>query len=367
VKIAFIIGTLGAGGAERVMTLLCNWLQANGHAVSLWTFDAAGRDFYALDPQVRRVGFGLLAPSAGLDKLAGNLRKIQRLRRELRSERPDVLVSFITQANVLALLAAMGVGTPVVISERIDARIHRDPLPWRVLRWCVYRRAARLVVQTHALRAWGSRLVGERRVTTIPNPVAPVASVTSGGRASQPPGFNIVAMGRLVQHKGFDLLLEAFAAITRQFAEASLVIYGEGPQRAALQAQADRLGLGARVSFPGQVQNAANALAAASLFVLSSRYEGFPNVLIEAMSLARPVVAFDCPSGPAEIIRHEVDGLLVPMGDVQALSAAIARVLSDAPLRQRIAARAVEVNERFSQQRVLAQWLRVLEGTVGDV
>jgi GalNAc-alpha-(1->4)-GalNAc-alpha-(1->3)-diNAcBac-PP-undecaprenol alpha-1,4-N-acetyl-D-galactosaminyltransferase len=366
-KIAFVIGTLGAGGAERVMTLLCNALQASGHTVSLWTFEAAGGDFFVLDPRIRRVGFGQVASTAGLAKLAGNLRKVWRLRRELRSERPDVLVSFITQANVLALLAAIGLGTPVVISERIDARVHREPLPWRILRWCVYRRASYLVVQTNALRAWGSRLVGERRVTTIPNPVVPADRAAMGGQLPQQPGCNIVAMGRLVQHKGFDLLLQAFAAVARQFAEASLVIYGEGPERAALQAQARKLGLVDRVSFPGQVQNAANALAAASLFVLSSRYEGFPNVLVEAMSLARPVVAFDCPSGPAEIIRHELDGLLVPAGDVQALAAAMTRVLSNAELRQRLAARAAEVNERFSQQRVLAQWLRVLEGTIGHV
>jgi GalNAc-alpha-(1->4)-GalNAc-alpha-(1->3)-diNAcBac-PP-undecaprenol alpha-1,4-N-acetyl-D-galactosaminyltransferase len=364
-KIAFLIGMLGAGGAERVMTLLCNSLQASGHAVSLWTFDAAGRDFYALDPRVRRVGFGLLAPTAGLESLSANLRKIRRLRHELRSERPDVLVSFITQANVLALLAAIGLGTPVVISERIDARVHRDPLPWRILRSCVYRRAACLVVQTNALRNWGSAMVGEHRVTTIPNPVVPSARLAASQRASQQSGFNIVAMGRLVQHKGFDLLLEAFAAVATRFADASLVIYGEGPERAALQAQARRLGLGERVALPGLVQNSAEALAAASLFVLSSRYEGFPNVLVEAMSLARPVVAFDCPSGPAEIIRHEIDGLLVPAGNVQALAAAMKRVLSDAELRQRMAARAVEVNERFSQERALAQWLRVLEGTVG--
>jgi glycosyltransferase involved in cell wall biosynthesis len=363
-KIAFLIGMLGAGGAERVMTLLCNALQADGHFVSLWTFDAVGRDFYALDPRVCRVGFGLLGPRTGIAKLGANLRIVQRLRIELRSERPDVLVSFITQANVLALLAAIALNTPVVISERIDARIHRDPLPWRALRRVLYRRAACLVVQTNALRPWANELVGEQRVTTIPNPVAPVASGQAVERSEQSSAFSIVAMGRLVRHKGFDLLLQAFALVAPQFAGASLTIYGEGPERDALQAHARRLGLVDRVSFPGRVQNAAEALAAASLFVLSSRYEGFPNVLTEAMSLARPVVAFDCPSGPAEIIRHELDGLLVPAEDVQALAAAMTRVLSDAELRKRIALRAAEVNERFSQQRVLEQWLRVLEGSV---
>ena len=332
--------------------------------MSLWTFDAVGRDFYALDPRVRRIGFGLLGARAGIEKLGANLRIVRRLRTELRSERPDVLVSFITQANVLALLAAVGLNTPVVISERIDARIHRDPLPWHVLRRLLYPRAACLVVQTKALRPWASALVGAQRVTTIPNPVVQVEGGPVAERSPQPPAFSIVAMGRLVRHKGFDLLLEAFAIVAPQFPGASLTIYGEGPERHTLQAQARSLGLLDRVSFPGRVQNAAEALAAASLFVLSSRYEGFPNVLTEAMSLARPVVAYDCPSGPAEIIRHELDGLLVPAEDIRALAAAMTRVLSDPELRQRIAMRAAEVSERFSQQRVLAQWLQVLEGSV---
>lgn len=360
-KIVFIIGMLGAGGSERVVTVLCNSLQASGHTVGLWTFDAEGRDFYALDPRVRRVGFGLMGSTAVHRKVTANLRIVRRLRRELRSEHPDVLVSFITQANVLALLAAIGLRTPVVISERIDPRVHRDPLPWRVLRWCFYRRAACLVVQTNALRAWGGQLVGEGRVATVPNPVA-----AAGDASGTPPTqLSIVAMGRLVPQKGFDLLLEAFAMVAQQLPGASLIIYGEGPERAALQAQAGRLGLAERIALPGQVQNSADALASASLFVLSSRYEGFPNVLVEAMSLARAVVAFDCPSGPAEIIRQEIDGLLVPAGDVRALAAAMTRVLSDDDLRRRMAARAAEVSERFSQQRVVAQWLRVLEGTIG--
>lgn len=360
-KIAFLIGTMGAGGAERVVTLLCNSLQASGHDVSLWTFAAADRDFYQLDQGVRRVGFSLLADTAGQGKLKVNFRRVFRLRHQLRCERPDVLISFIAQANVIALIAAAGLAIPVVISERIDPRVHRELLPWRILRWFTYRWASRLVVQTNAVRAWGETLVGEARVVTIPNPVAAPSRIEAEHPA---PSLQIVAMGRLVRQKGFDLLLEAFAAVKDRVPMASLVIYGEGPEREALQRQAGMLGLDGRVSLPGQVAPAADALRKASLFVLSSRYEGFPNVLVEAMSLGRPVIAFDCPSGPNEIIRHEVDGLLVPANDSRALSVAITRVLTDADLRLRMSTRAAEVNERFSLQRVLAAWQSVLEGTV---
>jgi glycosyltransferase involved in cell wall biosynthesis len=364
VRLAFFIGTLGAGGAERVMSLLCNALQASGHEVSLWTFDGAGRDFYRLDERVRRVGFGLLADTRLIDKVHVNVRRLLRLRRQLRRERPDVLVSFIAQANVIALMAAVGLDIPVVVSERIDPRVHRESLPVRVLRRLTYRRASCLVVQTNAVRAWGKRMTGKERVVSIPNPVAIPQARSATHPSVSDQSLRVVAMGRLVRQKGFDLLLQAFSEVTPRFPHTSLVIYGDGPEREALQAQADALGLDGRVSFPGQTDRAAQALGDAALFVLPSRYEGFPNVLIEAMSLGRAVIAFDCPSGPAEIIRHEIDGLLVPACDVEALAAAMTRLLSDSELRARIAARAAEVSDRYSLQRVIADWERVLEGTV---
>lgn len=346
------------------MALLCNSFQACGHEVSLVTLDGIERDFYPLDGRIRRIGLNLLANGGEGSKVRANLRRISRLRSHFRMEQPDVLVSFITQANVIALIATAGLGIPVVISERTDPREHLEPLPWRVLRWCTYRRALRLVVQTNAVRTWAEGFMRKDRVIAIPNPVAPLADTVNEHRPATLQGLRIVAMGRLGHEKGFDLLLEAFALIAGRFPTARLVIYGEGPERGSLQRHAEALGLVDRVSFPGQVVRVADALSEASLFVLSSRYEGFPNVLLEAMSLSRPVIAFDCSSGPAEIVRHEIDGLLVPAADVKALSAAMARALSDPDLRMRISAKASEVNERFSLQSVLAAWQQVLEGTV---
>lgn len=359
-----MLGTFCAGGAERVVGLLCNSLQAGGHEVSLVTLDGTDRDFYPLDARVRRIGLNLMAKPGGGGKLQGNLRRIFRLRDQFRMDRPDVLVSFIAQANVLALIATAGLGIPVVISERIDPREHLEPLPWRVLRWFTYRRAVRLVVQTNAVRTWAERFVRKNRIVAIPNPVAPLMNDVPEHPPATQKDLRIVAVGRLVHQKGFDLLLEAFSLIADRFPAARLVIYGEGPEREALRRRADALGLVDRASFPGQVARVADALSDASLFVLSSRYEGFPNVLLEAMSLSRPAIAFDCPSGPAEIIRHEIDGLLVPAADVKALSAAMIRVLSDPDLRARISAKASEVNERFSLQSVLAAWQQVLDATV---
>lgn len=353
---------MGPGGAERVVSSLCNALQASGRQVSLWTFGRTDRDFYQVDAGVRRIGLGLTGQSSGFSKLFANFRRVSRLRVLLREERPDVLVSFITQANITALFAAAGLDIPVVISERVDPRAHIEPFAWRLLRRLTYRRASFLVVQTRSLIEWGAVLAGKDRVVAIPNPVPKVAECNpeSESIAAQA----VVGMGRLVHQKGFDLLLEAFVGVKKSCPNASLTIYGEGPDRPLLLKRVKELGLDGSVSFPGYASNALNALMRASVFVLSSRYEGFPNVLVEAMSAGRVVVAFDCPSGPAEIIRHEIDGLLVPPDDVRALEATLVRVLSDSELRIRLSERAAEVSARFSMRSVLAQWLQVLERAV---
>ncbi len=156
--------------------------------------------------------------------------------------------------------------------------------------------------------------------------------------------------------KGFDLLIEAFARVAPSFPDWELTIHGEGDSRAGLEAARDRLGLTDRVQLPGPTRDLPSALTTADLFVLSSRYEGFPNVLCEAMAAGVPVVSFDCPSGPAEIVRDGTDGLLVPAGDVAGLAAALARLMGDDRARAAFAERAPEVAGRFSAQAMLAQW-----------
>lgn len=365
-KIAFLLGTFSSGGAERVASLLINALQTRGHQVSLLTWGGIEKDFYRLHDGVRRIGMNLLGARAGIAKVGANLRRIARLREEIRRHSPDVVISFITQTNVLALIAVAGLRIPVVISERIDPRVHPEPFPWRLLRSCVYRRACRLVVQTDAVRGWAERLVGSDRVVVIPNPVGEYSLHVAVPRPETDRPLRIIAMGRLVHQKGFDLLLDAFHLAAKQIPACRLAIYGEGPDRGLLERRARERGLAEHVSFPGVVANPADALCDATLFVLSSRYEGFPNALIEAMSLGCPVVAFDCPSGPAEIVRHEVDGLLVPSGDVQALSAAISRVLLDPDLRSRLARRAVDVRHRFSLDSVVNVWQVVLRQAIDN-
>ncbi|WKT82989.1 MULTISPECIES: glycosyltransferase [unclassified Thermosynechococcus] len=176
----------------------------------------------------------------------------------------------------------------------------------------------------------------------------------------------ILAVGRLDDQKGFDLLLRAFAMSGLKQAGARLVILGEGAKRAFLTRLAAELGLSEAVSMPGVVEAPEQWMARCIFFVLPSRYEGFPNALLEAMAMGCPVIAADWDSGPREMVQDGENGLLVPTEDVGALAQALARLWRDAALRARLGAAAVEVRERFCRDRVVGMWETLIEEILNE-
>ena len=362
-KLLFFIASLQCGGAERVSVTLCNHWAERGWDVTLATFDdGTTLPFFPLGPRVRHVPLGLGSRPSGLVRsMIDNLSRVRRLRRFVARERPDRIVSFIDETNVLVLLAAWGTGIPVIVSVRTDPSQHAIPPPWRILRRFTYPWARAIVLQTeaaaeHVPASWASR------VAVVPNPVPKAAPVESAHGSQNGTTHRIVGIGRLGTEKGFDLLIRAFAGIAGEHPQWNVTILGEGPERSALAVEIERSGVAGRVDLPGREADAAGVLRRSGLFVLPSRYEGFPNALCEAMACGLPVVAFDCRSGPAEIIRDGVDGVLVPGGNVGALSAAMARLIADPEGRRRLGARATEVSDRFSVERIASLWERILAG-----
>lgn len=357
--IGLAISSLGGGGAERVMSTLANAWTSRGQRVTLMTVLPPEHDAYPLLPGIERVS--IMSRRMPANKLAAALhilRCLRRLRRVIQTERPDAIISFIDQMNILTVVAAWGTGVPVIVSERTHPEHYRLRRFWRLLRPWTYRRAAACVVQTEDVRRWACRFLPAAMVHVIPNPVLRPKPDGDGDALpiALPTGRRLLSMGRLIPSKGFDRLLRAFASLAARRPGWSLVILGEGPERPRLETLAEQLGIAQRTFLVGQIREPSRVLCGGDLFVLNSDYEGFPNALCEAMACGLPAVSTDCPSGPGDIVRDGVDGLLVPVGDADALAGALDRLMGDDAERGRLAARTAEVTERFSLERVMGLW-----------
>lgn len=353
-RVTLVIASLRGGGAERVMSIMANHWADRGWKVTLLTYDD-GREppAYTLSAAVDHRCLGIEISSGGAVEAArSNLRRLRVLRRAIRESAPDAVVSFLAQVNVRTILATLGLGIPVVVSEHTDPSRHQIGAVWRSLRRWSYRYAAGVVTLTpDALRYFPNAI--RRRGTVIPNPLAmPLAAarVRAGDRRRV-----VMAMGRLSQEKGFDRLITAFSMVANNHPGWSLTIWGEGAGRRSLEMLRGRLGLHGRVALPGWTSEPFAELRTAGLFVMSSRYEGFPMALCEAMACGAPVVSFDC-HGPRHIVRDGVDGVLVPEGDVEKLAAAMDRLMADRAERERLAANGIQVTERFQKDKVMAMW-----------
>jgi GalNAc-alpha-(1->4)-GalNAc-alpha-(1->3)-diNAcBac-PP-undecaprenol alpha-1,4-N-acetyl-D-galactosaminyltransferase len=354
-RVCCVIASLGMGGAERNMTRVAAWLQQGGFTVTLLTLAPNVPDVFSVPSSVTRVRAEPAAfASCRWYDFADQVRRSRALRAAILGTRPDVVLTFGDKTNISVLLAMRGSGVPVVVSERAFPDNPRIGTRWRLLRRVAYPSASSVVVVSEDSRAWAGRQIPRWTIDVVPNSVPGPDQV--GYPASRRGQRTVLGIGRLVPQKGFDLLIAAFAGIVARFPDWELIIYGEGPDRARLEQQVRDLGLGARVSLPGTTTNVAGVLRQAGLFVLSSRYEGFPNALAEAMACGVAVVATNCPGASAELIHHGVDGLLVPSGDVNALSQAMSQLMADEAERARFAVRATENLERFSEKRISQRW-----------
>ncbi len=267
--------------------------------------------------------------------------------RRLRAAGGDVVLA-TRPAWALLAAAAAPPDAAVVAHEHMHFGAHRPALGADIRRR--YGDLEALVVLTEGDRAEYAALLGDR-VVRIPNPTP-----AGEGGVSALDRPVVVAAGRLNRQKGFDLLIAAWAAVAREHPDWTLRIYGGGPERAALEALVDQHGLRGSAELMGPTRKLGEALAQASVFVLSSRFEGFGLVILEAMSHGLPVVSFDCPRGPGEIITPGSDGTLVPPEDVEALSVALGDMLSDPGRRRRYGAAALETAAAYDPRAIQAHW-----------
>lgn len=361
-KLVIFINNLAGGGAERVAATLANYWTQKKWDITIVTLASQNLDFYTLDPAVRRISLDLAGDSVGvLDALRKNVRRVIALRQFLKQQRPDVVMSMMSTPNVLLAFASLGIRNLHTIGTE---HCYPPHLPlgtiWNVLRSRMYGRLSAVVALTQECADWINTHSSAKRIPIIPNaacwplPVKlPIIAPTSLCPSERKV---LLAVGRLTKQKNFEVLINVFSKLALKHPTWDLVILGEGPERPRLEAQIKDAACGARIFMPGIAGNVGEWYTRADLYVMSSRFEGFPNVLAEALAHGLPAVSFDCDTGPRDIIRHGLDGLLVQAGNAPDLQAALDRVMGDSHLRQEMATRAVDARDRFSIEKIVGMW-----------
>jgi GalNAc-alpha-(1->4)-GalNAc-alpha-(1->3)-diNAcBac-PP-undecaprenol alpha-1,4-N-acetyl-D-galactosaminyltransferase len=350
-RLLLIVGSLQAGGAERQLSEMANYWSARGIQVTLATWHGPEvEDFYILDRTIERVHLGVSGSRVRLLSLIGVIGGIMRLRRLIRTSRPNTVLSFIDVSNVCSIVAAAGLGVRVVVAERTHPALRRSmSLPWRWLRRLCYRHADVVVAQTRDAAGWLERKC-RARVSVIPNALRQLPDLECRREPL------IVAVGRLTTEKGFDLLLHAFQRLCRQFPQWRVCVLGEGTELDALMRLSEELELAPRVEFVGEVREVDRWLARASLLVHPSRREGFPNAVLEAMGMGLAVICANCRAGPSELIQDGINGRLVPVDDVDALACVMRELMSSPDSREALGRAARQVRQRFGQEQIMEGW-----------
>jgi len=394
-RIALFMHGLHGGGAERVVLDLADLFRRAGHRaeVVVGTRTGAHADDVPEGVPIHEVGSrhrgarwqALRADPGGFPQLARpvlfpaktskTVGDLPGLADYLRRERPDALLSVLSYGNLVALWARRlaGVPTRVVVSERNtlsqsgiatkkrERRWRNRHLPALIARTYPFADAITTVSDGVADDLAATTGLPRERLVTVYNPVVTDRLIERAGESLEHPWFRsgeppvVLAAGRLRPQKDFETLLRAFAQL-RARRPLRLVVLGEGPERGPLEALARALGVAEDFALPGFVRNPFAWMARAQVFALSSRFEGLPGTLIQAMACGCPVVSTDCPSGPREILEDGHDGELVPVGDPAALAAAIERTLAAPAAPERLRARAAD----FSAERVAATYLDLL-------
>ena len=353
-SVLIFIDSLKIGGAERVTLQWAEWLSEAGWNVTLLTSKAASHDFYPVPAVLRRLREPALP--ALLDRALFWPLKLLRLRKLLRREQPDVLIGMTTLPAIKLGLASIGLASRLVLSERNYPPARPLAWRWRLLRRLAYPRADLHLVQTRGIAQWLHQRGLARRTAVLPNAIVwpiPRLAPQLNPEASVPPGQKLIlAVGTKLHQKGFDRLVAAFAGLQADFPNWSLVILGieEAPYRGVNQAARLRQLMGSassRLILPGNAGNIGDWYEASELFVLSSRFEGYPNVLLEAMASGLPCLAVDCPTGPSDLIDPGLNGWLVSEHVASTdMAPPLRRALEDVAARVAFASKAQAVRQR---------------------
>lgn len=348
---------LNHGGAERVMSIIANELHALGHYVVLIN-DYKYEDEYSLNPLVKHYYIdGYYGDRSG-NKVTRTLRRVLYLRKKCREHNIDVVVSFISDANYRAILATIGIRTKNVISVRNDPYKDYAGRFKKKLGELFYSRAEGCVFQTEYARDFFSEKIISHSCV-IENPISDVFFDIDNCPLQEK---KIVACGRLTEQKRFDILIDVFSKVHKRHPDYTLEIYGDGELKESLYRQIAKLNLNESIFLKGRSNSIQTDIGNASVFVLSSDFEGMPNALLEAMALGLPCVSTDCDGGgPRAIINNEIDGILVSKHNEEEMVSAISSIIDDKQFALKLSKYAREKGKKYSPASVVKKWEKFLQ------
>lgn len=356
-KIAFIIGGLTSGGAERIISNLSNRLIDN-YEVLIITFKKSD-PFYKLNDNIKIIHCidKIVPPTNIIASLKLNYRLIKTTVQILKKERVNLAIGFITSANIITIISAKIANIPSIISERNNPIIEDVPKFWRVLRKFVYPRADYVILQTNGIKEFYKNKIAPSKIGILPNPISKELSEERNPLIEKK---NIIlSVGRLTKNKCHTILINAFNNLDNENWE--VVIVGNGDYKSNLEALIKELKLGDKIKLIEATKDISTYYNQAKIFVFTSRTEGFPNALLEAMHFGIPCISTNCQFGPADIIEDGENGYLIPVNDQYKLKERLLQLMSNENLRTTIGQKAKTSTEQYDSNIVQLKWIEVIE------
>jgi len=354
-KILFIIGSMQAGGAERVASRLCsNWASSEGLDVTLATGDEIVNDFYKVDPRVSRVSLSFnYAAVSVIKRVVEQIHRFFSIRSLLKQVEPDIIILSATEISLRVLFNLLFCRSPIIVCEHNNYYAVKSKFK-RICRLLLYRKATHLLLLAERdIESYTSRYFPRHKILVMPNPLG----IENNSFEYESSSFQLLAVGRLCEQKAFYRLVEIFKKINSKY---TLNIIGEGPERENIQKLITKLGLSDRVKLVGHVTNMDRYYKESSLLLMTSIYEGLPMVIGEANAFGLPVIAFDCPTGPAEMIVNGKNGYLINDGDTEGFYKCVNEVVENSSLLKYMSQAAFEASKKYSIKNISLKWSNLI-------
>ena len=351
-KILFIINRLGGGGAERVLVTLANQLATEKNKVKILVYNKSDRQYDINDDiEIEQVCDEYIK-----NRCLNKVKRILKIRKKIKEYKPEDIITFEYFVNMQVIIANAFLKNRIIISERNDPAKTGNGRITKRIRNILYKHADCLVCQTEEAKEYFPRKVQERTVI-IPNPIMPNLPKRYEGIRKK----EIVTFCRIEKQKNLIMLIDAFEMLVKEFPEYKLSIYGEGSEKEHLKEYIEKEKAKDKITLYDFAEDIHNKIIDCAMYVSSSNYEGISNSMIEAMGIGLPTICTDCPCGGARMmIENNVNGILVPVGDVNALYEAMKKVICDLEFAKKISKNAIEINKKLNQKKICKNWNELL-------